>query len=313
MATPAGIGGQFGYATETTPGTGVTVTSFLPIRTAQIKQEIERLDSEGIRAGRLVTAAWKAGSRTISGSIETDLWNVDVAPLFRHMFGASSTTGTDPYFHTFTPSDLNGKSFTAQVGTPDIGGTVRAFTYAGCKINQWTLNAEVGSICTMSLDIVGMTETTGVGLAAASYDSGLVPFCFTTASLTIAGTPVATVKSVELQGDNALTDRFRLGSATSKEYKENGFREYTGTVVTDFEDLTAYNRFVDGDEAALVLDFDNGTDSLTITCNARFDGETPELSTELVELSLPFKCVSATNDQSAITAVLINHDQFATN
>lgn len=314
MAAPAGIAGQFGFATETTAGTAVTVTQFLPIRPgANLGQEIERLDSEGIRAGRMVTAAWKSAGRTISGTVESDLWNADVASLFKHMFGAASTTGSSPYTHTFTPTDLTGLSFTAQLGRPDISGTVQPFTYAGCKVGAWTLSAEVGSICTMSLDLVGMTETTGTALATASYDSGLEPFCFTTASVKIAGASVATVRSFELTGDNALTDRIRIGSATSKEYLANGFREYTGEIITDFESLTAYNRFVNGGEAALELKFDNGTDSLTITSNVRFDGATPELGAELLEQSLPFKCVSATNDASAITAVLINGDQFATN
>lgn len=313
MATPSGLGGQFGYASETSPGLPVTVTEFLPFNGSPLGQEIERLDSQGIRAGRLVTAAWKSGQRTISGEVEMELWNADIASLFRHMFGAVSTTGSDPYTHTFTPTDLTGESMTVQIGRPATSTTVHSFTYSGCKVASWSLSAEVGSICMLSLDIVGMTETTGIGLASASYDSGLAPFCFTTASVTIGGSPVGTVKSFELNGDNALTERFRLGSATSKEYLNNGFREYSGEIVTDFEDLTAYNRFVNGTEAALVLEFDNGTDSLTITSNVRFDGQTPESGLELLEQSLPFKCVSVTNDLSAITAVFINGDQFATN
>lgn len=312
MGVPAGIGGQFGFVSEVTPGTAVVVNKFLPIRNEEIAQDIDRLDSEGIRAGRLVTAKWKAGSRTIAGTVESDLWNTDVATLFKHMFGAVATAGVGPFTHTYTPADLTGKSLTMQAGRPDITGTVQPFTWAGCKIGAWTLSASVGDICTMSLDVVGMSETTATALASASYAAALVPFCFTTASVKIAAATVATVTEIELTGDNGLTDRFRLGSGTSKEYLQNGFREYAGSMTTDFESLTAYNRFVNGTEAALELKFDNGTETLTITCNVRFDGESPGLSgPELLEQPLPFKCVSGTSDAAAITAVLVNSEASA--
>lgn len=308
MTTPAGLGGQFGYVSETTPGTAVTVTKFLPINNESIKHENERLDSQGIRAGRLVTAAWKPGQSTISGSVEMELWNTDIATLFRHMFGAASTaTNGSQWDYTFTPADTTGESMTMQVGRPDITGTVQPFTYAGCKVDEWTLTAEVGEIAMLELSVVGMTETNGTALASASYDATLAPFVFTEASLSIAGSTNNVVSSVELTGANTLTERPRLGSSTSREYLQNGFREYTGSATTDFENLTQYNRFLDGDEAALVLRFDNGTEQLVITANVRFDGETPELAgPELLEQNVPFKAVSATNDASAITAVLTN-------
>jgi hypothetical protein len=312
MATPSGLSGQFGYRTETTPGTPVAVDKFLPVTSAAVTQDIERLDSMGLRAGRLVTATWKSGSRTISGTIEMELWNVDIATLFRHMFGAVDTTGASaPFTHTYTPGDLVGDSLTIQVGKPDIAGTVHPFTWAGCKIGSWTLSASVGEISSLSLDVVGMSETTAEPLETASYDAGLVPFCFTTASLQIGGSTVP-VQNVDLTGDNGLTDRFRLGSDTSLEYLKDAFTEITGSATADFEDLTQYNRFVNGDEVALVLTWDNGTESLTITMNVRFDGASPELSgPELLEQPIEFKAISATSDAAAFTAVLGNPDESA--
>jgi hypothetical protein len=308
MATPSGLAGQFGFISETTTGTPLVVDTFLPFNSESIKSEIERIDSEGIRAGRLITASWKPGSVTVAGTVEMELWNTDIATLFRHMFGAVATaTNGQQWDYTYTPADLTGESLTIQVGKPDIGGTVRPFTYAGCKVGGWTMSAEVGSLVMLSLDIVGMTETNGTALETASYDTDLEPFVFTEASLSIAGATNNTVMSFELTQDTGLTERFRLGSATSLEYLQNAFREFTGTATADFQDLTQYNRFLDGDEAALVLNFDNGSETLVITANVRFDGETPEVSgPELLEQPIPFKAVSATNDASAITAVLTN-------
>lgn len=313
MATPSGLAGQFGYISETTTGTPETVDTFLPFNSETMKSEIERIDSEGLRAGRLVTSAWKPGSNTISGTVEMELWNTDIATLFKHMFGSVATaTNGSQWDYTFTPGDLTGESMTIQVGKPDVGGTVRPFTYAGCKVGGWTLSAEVGSLVMLSLDIVGMTETNGTALETASYDADLDPFVFTEASLSIAGSTNNTVQSFELTQDTGLTERFRLGSATSLEYLQNAFREFTGTATADFEDLTQYNRFLDGDEASLVLNFDNGSETLVITANVRFDGETPEVSgPALLEQPIPFKAVHATNDSDAITAVLTNGEGLA--
>jgi hypothetical protein len=308
MSTPAGVGAQFGYVSETTPGTAVTVDTFLPFNSENIKNNIERLDSNGLRAGRFVTAAWKPGAGLVSGTVEMELWNTDVATLFAHMFGAVATaTNASQWDYTYTPADLTGKSFTCQVGRPDITATVQPFTYAGCKVGKWAISSDLNSIAMLSLDIVGMTETTGTALASASYDSTLAPFVFTEASLSIGGATNNVVHSIELSGDNNLTERPRQGQSTSREYLANGFREYTGSATIDFEGLTQYNRFIAGDEAALVLTFDNGTETLVVTCNVRFDGETTEVGgPELLSENVPFKCVSATSDAAAITAVLTN-------
>jgi hypothetical protein len=115
------------------------------------------------------------------------------------------------------------------------------------------------------------------------------------------------VSSFEISCDNGLTERPRLGSAYSREYLQNGFREITGTAKTDFVDLTQYGRFLDGDETALVLNFDNGTEQLVITCNVRYDGGPPALSgPELLEEEVTFKVVHGTSDALGITAVLTN-------
>jgi hypothetical protein len=308
VSTPAGLGGQWGYVSETTVGTLVTVDKFLPVTAPEVEQEIERHDSQGIRAGRLITAAWKPGSHTIGGTIETELWNTDIATLFRHMFGAVQVaTNSSQWNYTYTPADLTGESMTMQVGKPAIDGTVHPYTWGGAKVGSWTLTAEVGSLAMLSLDIVAMTETNGVSLAVASYDTALEPFVFTEANLLIAGSTNDVVSSFEISCDNGLTERPRLGSSYSREYLQNGFREITGSFKKDFESLVQYNRFVDADEAALVLNFDNGTEQLVITANVRFDGGGAPLSgPELLEEEVPFKVVHSTSDALGITAVLTN-------
>jgi len=61
-------------------------------------------------------------------------------------------------------------------------------------------------------------------------------------------------------------------------------RRYAGNVAAWFEDLVAYNRFVNGTEGALVAKFVGAeieqvtptyNYELEVTCNVRYDGDTP--------------------------------------
>ncbi len=305
---PGGNDGQIGFVSEVTPGTAVTVTKFLPFVTEGIKQNIEYLDSRTLTARHTLNAT-KSGTQGVEGPVVTELANTTLATLLKHMFGTIATTGAGPYTHTASPGPLTGKAMTVQVGRPDLGGTVRPFTYAGMKVASWEITANTGEIAGLSLNLRGMTETTATALATASFDSSWAPFVFREASITLGGSASNNVRSVSLAGDNQVPHRFRLGSGTSKEPLQGGVRPYTGTVSADFESLTDYNRFVNGTQAALVLAFNNGTQTFTITMNVQTVGETPTIgSPELVEQPLPFRCLSSTNDATAITAVLVNSE-----
>lgn len=311
MAVKSGLAAQLGLAAESTPGTAVTVTRFYELISESIVQEIERIESEGIRSGQRVIRSedWTAGTQKISGDIELELSSKNWALLFSHMLGTVVTAGAGPYTHTCTPGDLSGKSLTIQAGRPGIDGTVRPFTWAGCKIASWELSCAVDELAKVTLSIVGMSETTGTALATASYTASNALFSFTHAALTVAGSAFP-VKEVTLSGDNGLdAERFYLGQATTSEPLEASLRDYSGSLIADFLDLTAYNRFVSGTEAALVLTFTRGTDIIAITTNVRFDGSSPTVEgTDILEQSLDFKCVGASTDAGAITVVVTSSE-----
>lgn len=309
---PGGADGQFGFITEVTPGAALTVNKFLPILSEAIKQEIEYMDTQSISARKTLRLT-KRGTSTVSGTVSIELPNTTLATLLKHMFGTITTTGAGPFTHTATPGDLTGDSLTVQVGRPASTGVVHPFTYAGMKIATWSITATVGEIATAELGFLGMTETTVPALAVATQDASWSPFTFRDASLTVAGSASSTVRDVTISGDNKIDGRVRLGSnGVSLQPLEIGVREYTGTVTTDFDNLTDYNRFVNGTEAVLVLRFDNGAQTLTITTNVQFSGETPELSGfDLLAQTLPFRSIHATSDASAITAVLVNSEASA--
>jgi hypothetical protein len=155
-----GLAAQIGYATESTVGTPVTATAFVPLISESLTQDRTRLESSGIIAGRRVLTSdqWNGGDVTVSGSVQHELYNRGLGKLFTAMFGAVATTGAGPYTHTFTPGDLTGDALTVQVGRPATNGTVYPFTYAGMKVASWEIACAAGEIATLGLDLVGQRE-----------------------------------------------------------------------------------------------------------------------------------------------------------
>lgn len=313
MAIPSGLSAQLMIAEESTYGTPVTPTRGYEFNTESMSLDIERLESAGLRAGTRVLRSdrWTPGAKDVTGSIEMDLQNKSFGLWLKHMFGtfAVATPGgaTLSRTHTASPGDLP-TGLTVQVGRASENGTVNPFTYHGCKVSSWEIDASVGEIGKLTVDLVGEDEDTSTGLASASYASSASLLVFTQATLSVGGSAVD-VRSATISGDNGLdTDRYKLGSALRKAPVEAAMREYTGTLDAYFASLTAYNRFVNGTEAALVLEFvgaeiESGFNyGLEITCNVRFDGETPTVSGPAeIPQALPFKCVSS--DGTAADAI----------
>ncbi len=299
-------------ADETTYGTAVTVTRFLEFNTESIKQSIGRIESTGLRPSRRVvrSAQWAAARISVDGDIEFDVSSNGFGLLFKHALGAIATSqpnaGSNPtvYEHLATVGATDGKSFTAQIGAGDTGGTIDAFTWAGCKIAKWELHCDENGFLVFKPTITAANESTAVGLASASYSAGAVPLTYVGGALTLAGTATA-AKKFSLMGDNKLkADRYFMKAATPQQKKEpleESVRDYTGTIDVEFMGLTEYNRFVNGTTGALTAFFTganiSGAYSYAVEVTlpyVRYDGVGPEVQGDkLIDLSLPIKVLDS--------------------
>ncbi|MCP2168133.1 phage tail tube protein [Goodfellowiella coeruleoviolacea] len=312
MAIPSGLSAQLGVGEETTYGTAVTPSRFYEFRQESVSLSIERLASTALRAGARVLRSdrWAPGQRSVSGDITMEVGTEGYGLWLKHALGSVTSTQPDAtnaptvWRHVFTPGDLP-PGLTVQIGRPDTGGVVRPFTYSGCRVSSWTLECSVGEFLTLQVSLLGRDETTATALATAAYPAGSVPLTFVTGSLSLGGTETC-VRSVSIAGSNALAeDRYCIGGGGLRDVPvEQGLREITGTLEGEFKDLTAYNRFTNGEEAELVLTFQgpviSGTlrHELVLTANTRFDGATPAVGgPEIVMQSLPI-VVTDTGTQS---------------
>ena len=310
MAIRSGLAAQIGIGVESTVGTAATPTRFYEFNDESIAMTIERIESEGLRTGNRVLRSdrYASGQKAIEGSFSMDMTADNTAILFKHALGAVATAGS--YVHTCTMSDPFGLGLTIEVGRPGNDGTVRAFTYAGCKINTLDLSVSVGELLSAEFGVIGTTAETIGTVTAASYASSLELLHFAGAAITVAGTAYP-CKDFSLSVNNGLTgDRFVLGSQVAQQPIASSLAEVTGSLTAEFVDATAYNRVLNATHAAVVATFTDSTgDSITVTVPvARFDGDTPSVGgPDILDQTLNFKGLFNGTD-SPVTIAVKNGD-----
>lgn len=278
MATGTGLDGQIGVAGESTWGTPVTVTRFLEFNSENLKFEPTWLEPTGIRVGTKYKRVNRVrqSRKSVSGDMELEVATLGMGLLVRNMLASSTTTTTlisgSAYKQIHVPGDFRGLGLTVQVGRPEpSSGTVRSFTYAGCKVLSWEFSLEDNAIPTLKLTMDGRSESTATALATASYLAGASVFDFSQASLKLGGTAttasgetsisggtaVATVvRSFSVKGDAPMAgERFGLGNAGLKsEQLENDTPTVTGSLGAEFAKTELYDLFQANTTTALQLD-----------------------------------------------------------
>jgi len=307
VGSKTGLAAQLGLVAESTWGTRVTPTRFYEITGEAIKLDIQRAESAGLRAGRRYARAYHENRKGVSGTISGEVPTKGFGLIAKHILGAIAAPATPvgatlTRDHVATPGDQDGKSFTIQVGRPDLSGTVRPFDYTGVKIMSAEFANSVDGILTYTLNVDGQNEDTAQTLATASYPTNLSQFFFTGAKLTLDGTQVD-VKDFNCSLSNGLKgDRYYLRESSLKkeQIEDTAPRDATGTFNLDFDGLTAYNRFTAGTEAALVARWRNPVEieagfnpEFEITFpRVRFDGETPNVAgADVLNMAVPFKAL----------------------
>lgn len=263
-----GLATQLSHGDETAYGTVATdLTKAFEIRSEGIEDSIERIESEALRAGRRLTGAWKPNRKGAEGDIEYELATKGFGVRFKHALGAIATAtaagGTLTKEHTATLGNINGKSFSTQIGRPDVTGTVQPFTAIGGKIAEFEVACEVDGLVlyTETVDYQDVrtpssTPTPGPALAVPAYPT-IETLDFLGALVTVGGVN-EDVNSVTWHGSNNLkTDRYflRRSSLKKEPIEDTAAREHTLEFGEEFAGLTMYNRFVNGTEAAVTLSF----------------------------------------------------------
>jgi tail tube protein len=252
----SGLGATFGMAQESTVGTAVTVTSWLPFLNESFKGNKRTVESEALYGGLLQLASHRAVvGFDAKGTASFELQDTSMQVLFENMLGAAPSSGV------YNLGNPVGKSFTVQIGRPTTSGTQEPFTYNGCKIVDWEITCAQLQIAKLNVTIDGWAETTATSYAAPTYVAGSV-LNFTEGKLVLGGEdPVGVVKNVSLKGAWGLdVDRFQIGATTKDEQLVNNWLTLTATAEIEFANLTdVYDAYAADTDQTLELSFTTAT------------------------------------------------------
>lgn len=330
MGVGSGLGGQLGFAKETTYGTYVAPSKFYEFESSGIGLNLITVDGGGIAAGRaarLVTQRVVAG-REATGSVQMTVPIVGFGLLLQQIFGTNVTpvqqAATTAYLQTHAlATDLLGKSLTAQVGVPSTNGTVNPYSYLGGKITKADFSCAKDDQLKATLDMDFRDVTEAQALATASYPTTAAPFNFTQMKVKI-GTTVAGAANADGVDNFSLsierrmkTDmRYANGSGLKGEPITNDYVGASGSIGADFVAKTAFaDRWAADTTFALVWQFTGaiiaGAFSYDLTFEipaCKFTGTTPGVAgVDVVNGSFPFTVYSNGTDP-IVTAKLVTTD-----
>ncbi|WP_406168882.1 phage tail tube protein [Streptomyces sp. NBC_00996] len=277
MATGSGLDAQVMVGAEVTWGTGVTPDHAYEFNDESLKSELTYLEPTGLRAGQKYKRADRVSisRESVSGDLTLEHATKGMGLLWKHALASSAVptqlAATAAYEQIHVPGDFRGLGLTVQVGRPEPStGTVRPFTYAGCKIGSWELSVSDNAIPTLKVTFDGREEDTATALAAPSYLTGSHVFSFADATLTLGGTVSTTAGKTTVSGATAIatvvtgvsvsgaapmaSDRFGIGNAGLKsEQLENDTPTITGSLSAEFNKAELYDVYRNNDTTAMVL------------------------------------------------------------
>jgi hypothetical protein len=296
-----GSNGQFGFAEETLWASGTpTINKFIPFLSESLKLEKNVVMTQSIR-GSSSHSVHQEGANRVAGDLQVEVQPVGMWTLFKHALGRGFTAGPSGsgfYHHRILPSGALPEGLRVEVGR-DVGGT---FTYKGVKVNTVEMTCSVGEPLKATFGLLGKDEaqsTSAPTAPSATAISALSPYNFDQANTTVDGLS----NSVEVTGftlnvnNNLAEDKGKLGSKYRAAIPRNGFREVTGTLNVEFDNLYNYNRFINQTEHALQIRFTSDQFAAGTTAHQLdiilprvvFTGETPVVSgPDLIYHNLPF-------------------------
>lgn len=234
--------GYVGYGIETTEGTQVAPTKFLPVSAFSFEDADDYMLPDQIRGSRDRSIAL-AAPYNVSGTMELELIPLDVASLLKSAFSAtpvSSAYAGGGYQHVYTPASVE-PTYTFESSAAGI----LVMRYGGIRVNTLNIKAAYGEIVTSSWAMEGLNRTKQGAAGTPTYSTCL-PFSFSGASVKVGGTANGTVKDFEFGVNNNLERIGTLRKTRGWKRMAPGMREVTLALTLDFTDTVEYDRFLSG-------------------------------------------------------------------
>lgn len=247
--------GYVGLAKETTFGTAVAPSTFLPVSSFESSTDPQNYYPEQIKGNRSKTMGVPMGKKH-EASIEQDAEPNSLGFYLLGALGAVATTQPDAagaptaYQHIFTPAN------TLPSFTFERYETIMMQTIAGAKFDSLSLSIEAGSdgVMKVSGDMLAKSIADKTGSAATTAYTDKTPFIFSNAIVEKGGAQNDNLKSFEMTiANNLKDDHYTLTKSRDVSALPEGMREVTFSIEMYFTSKTDYNNFMAGTTEAFKI------------------------------------------------------------
>lgn len=259
-----------GLAKETTFGTPVVATSFIPETGNTMAVDPGWFSPQLMMSTRDLQVFNLYGEQTQIGTISAPFFPTNGAELMIASIGTDAITGSgNPYTHTISQANLLPSVTIEQ----NIGG-FQSLQYAGCRVGKMTLTAAAqNEPINVAYDMVGqsvavLSSPTSVTIA------NEIPFVFAEGSISMFSNPRVDIASIKIDIDNGLKSTWTFDQEHGPGFITPTTLHVSGTVTVVWSSLTNatygdYNTMINETLGSLVFTVAHpgGTGaSLTITC-----------------------------------------------
>jgi hypothetical protein len=235
-----GAGGFMGVAIETTPGTYLAPTKFVPIMNETLQYQQETIWRRPIRQSADIVGAVD-GNVHVEGDISMEAFEDVVAVMLYAARTSVVKTGAGPnyvYTVTGTAAAIPVKTLSITVVRNGI-----VFAYTGCVLSSFTFTIEDGLLM-FNTSILGRDEAVQ-SAPTATWVATQTPFGAGKYNIQIpTTTQVFDADGFEFQVDDNAEAQFRLkDTGRGAQFISYGERSITLSTERDFENRTEYDAF----------------------------------------------------------------------
>lgn len=243
-----GASGILGVALETTSGTYVAPTKFIPFNKESLKYDPNMQERTPIRnTPGLVDLV--PGNGSVSGDIEFDV-SADLLLFFMYASRCSVVkTGSAPYVYTFTPSPM---AVPAKTMSVSVKRGNEVFGYTGCVVSSFKLSVDDKGILNASFSLVGNNEATQTALTATWPTTPVISAGMYKLEIPTT-TQVYDTDKWEFSAEDNAQANARIKNTTGAQFVNFGESRATMTVERDFENRAQYDLFKIGTAQSVTM------------------------------------------------------------
>lgn len=294
-----------GVARETTKGTGLAPTAFIPVKTLDPVDNIAYLDDTGMRGSMVDVYNTVPGPSFSEVTLAGDVFADTFPWLTANIMGEIATTGASaPFSHALTVRN-SGDGQPGSLSLTDhygLSGGTPSRRFAGCQVSELTVKWTAEGLFEWSGKTVGIASTT-VARPTASW-STIAPLQSWLGSISIGGSPRLFVQQGEIAMKRATSPIHTVDGTQAPYSIWCGPLDVSGKMTFVHEDDTELSRYLGATNAVLVCNWQTGAGATLQQVQATMSRTQYKVASvkrgkTYVELEVDFKALANTTDVGA--------------